>query len=199
MEMANGFNRSAVRKAAFLLSILCLTALAAEAEEYKQRLAQAAAPPRTSAREFFIGQWARSGDSFFPDEIIFEADPASSDRLLVTFTLHCQRPSPACTATKAQSNAVFFTGGTSRMPMVNVPWFKDSAGNGYAVSFQMMPEGSKLVKGAGKEINAIFTITTAFNRDALFAGTEPAGLRYHVTAVLMRPPGPAMRLNTAPR
>ena len=62
---------------AFLLSFFGLSS-AAEAQNLP-----------SAPRDFFIGQWERwnNGDTFFPDKILFEADPETTDRLLVTFTL----------------------------------------------------------------------------------------------------------------
>jgi hypothetical protein len=139
---------------AFLLSFFGLSS-AAEAQNLP-----------SAPRDFFIGQWERwnNGDTFFPDKILFEADPETTDRLLVTFTLGCMYPAPSCSATKARSSAVFWTGGG--VVMVHVPWFKDAAGSQYDVSFQQMPEQVRLVPNAIKGTNAYFSITPSFNREA---------------------------------
>lgn len=54
----------------------------------------------STLRDFFIEQWNRYvGDAtFYPDKIIFEADPNSSGCLLATFNFKCVHAS--CTATK---------------------------------------------------------------------------------------------------
>jgi hypothetical protein len=149
---------------AFLLSFFGLSS-AAEAQ------------PAIFPRDFFIGQWERwnFGDPFFPDKILFEADPETRDRLLVTFTLNCMYPAPSCSATK-RSEAAFWT--ESGGAMVYVSWFKDAAGSQYAVSFQSIPPQARLVPNAVKELNADFTITPSFNREAEFAGQNYPGLRY---------------------
>ena len=159
---------------AFLLSFFGLSS-AAEAQNQLPN----------SPRDFFIGQWERwnFGDPFFPDKILFEADPETRDRLLVTFTLNCMYPAPSCSATK-RSEAAFWT--ESGGAMVYVSWFKDAAGSQYAVSFQSIPPQARLVPNAVKESNAYFTITPSFNREAEFAGTTTMELRYAVMSSPMR-------------
>jgi hypothetical protein len=128
-------------------------------------------------RDFFIGHWQISGGDpdFFPDKIIFDADPNSADRLLVTFSLKCGLPE--CSATKARSDAVF--SGPSGLKAVHVPWFKDTAGNQYDAMFT--EDTDPKVANAVKEIIPQFSITPPLNRIAYFAGTlDYNNFRYFV-------------------
>jgi hypothetical protein len=133
-------------------------------------------------RDFFIGHWHISGGDpdFYPDKIIFEADPNSADRLLVTFSLKCLLPE--CSATKARSDAAFLSGpsGSVGSKAVNVPWFKDTAGNQYNVYFQEALDAYRKVASALKEIIPVFSITPPMNRIAYFAVTDSNHFRYFV-------------------
>ncbi len=79
--------------------------------------------------------------------------------------------------------------------MASVSWFTDSAMNTYSIGLQMMPEGTRLVKGASKEVNAIFSIVTPHGRPANFAGTLPNELRYYYAG----PPASGPHLPTQQR
>lgn len=163
-----------MRTASYGLAAL-LALLLVPLQAIAQERGQLAVQPHASPRDDFVGRWMRYGDTFFPDDILFEIDPASPDRLLVSFTLHCQYQAPGCSAVRARSEPAFFAGDTA---MVYVNWLKDAAGNTYNVSFQRIPDPAKMTQGPGKEINAIFTITMPSNRQARFAGTMPNELRY---------------------
>jgi hypothetical protein len=163
------------RAVAFAAVALLATSSAFDAHGQERR-----SPPGAtkSARDVFVGRWVKYGDEFFPKEIVIEPDPASSDRLLITFTLNCQRPSPACKAVKVKSYPV----SPSDLPIAAVEWFTDAADNSYTVGFQIMPADSQLVKSASREVNALFRIVPSFNRTAYFAGTEPNELRYYLAS-----------------
>jgi hypothetical protein len=131
-------------------------------------------------REFFIGHWHISGGDpdFYPDEIIFEEDPNSADRLLVTFSLKC--PLPECSATKARSGAVYAVP-LFGLKEVHVPWFKDTAGNQYDVHFLEPLQPDRKVASALKEIIPVFSIILPMNRIALFYGSgTQTNFRYFV-------------------
>jgi hypothetical protein len=186
--MKRTFFKSLTIGAAALSSMLFLVQFETHAQE-RQRAAPPATSPKTSVskaspRDAFVGRWSRYGTTdFFPNEIVFEPDPASADGLLITFTLGCQYKAPACSAVKVKSAQVFMSG---EFAMAAFNWFKDSADNTYEVSFQIMPADAQLVKGASKEINAIFGVRPSFNRTALFSGTMPNELRYD-----FKPPTPS--------
>ncbi len=129
-------------------------------------------------RDFFLGRWERYGGdpTFFPNKIIFEADPNSSDRLLVTCALGCVLP--ACSATKVQSNAV--VGSSVGTAIVLVPWFVDPPGYKYDVMFQETQSQDRRVANAAKEVMALFSITPPMNRIAYFAGSSDDDFRYFV-------------------
>ena len=129
-------------------------------------------------RDFFLGHWERyGGDStFFPDKIIFEADPDSLDRLLVTFNFKCQIAS--CSATKMRSEVASVSSVATNL--IGVRWFMDPAGYQYDALFQEAQTKERLVANAAKEIITVFSVMLPMNRLAHFAGTLDDNFRYFV-------------------
>ena len=130
-------------------------------------------------RDFFIGQWERYGGdgTFFPDKIILEVDPNSSDGLLATFNFKCAHAS--CTATKVLAGPVSI--GTGSTHFVTFQWFHDTAPANYSYVAIFQEEPKRLVQNSLKEISTNFSVRTAMGgRTADLAGTNDNYFRYFV-------------------